>query len=259
MRTVTLYGISDIPKVVPGDDLAKLIAVCSAEDGFLFEDSDVVVIAQKVVSKAEGDLINLRDVTPSEFAHQLAERTGRDPRLCEVYIRESELVLGTNGRMVITRHRLGFENTNACVDRSNVGAIEDEQVALLPIDPDASAQKIREGLRQRTGRDLAVIISDSLGKPDREGAIGMAIGLAGIRHLEEHTGHDLFGNSAGESMMLVDALAGAAGVIMGEMDQGIPVVVIRGVSYTRDDHASIRRLLIPFQKPSFFTNETDTP
>jgi coenzyme F420-0:L-glutamate ligase/coenzyme F420-1:gamma-L-glutamate ligase len=252
LRTISLYGIPNIPRVTAGDDLAAFIAKSARQASFAFEEGDVVVVAQKIVSKAESAIVALQDVVPSPRAIELSKATGRDARLCEIYISESEEVLGTKGTIVITRHRLGFENTNACVDRSNIGPRDEEQVVLLPRDPDASARKIRDGLRTSARCDLAVIISDSLGKPDRDGAIGTAIGIAGIRHLEERRGQDLFGNPASEVAALVDALAAAAGAIMGEMDQGMPVVVIRGVDYTRDDDASIRRLLIPFQKQSFF-------
>jgi coenzyme F420-0:L-glutamate ligase/coenzyme F420-1:gamma-L-glutamate ligase len=139
---------------------------------------------------------------------------------------------------------LGFICTNAGVDRSNIGPETGEHALLLPRDPDASARTIRDKLRALTNCDTAVIISDSFGKPDRDGAIGVAIGLAGIRHLEEHERYDLFGRLRDTSINLVDELAGAAMMIMGETGERLPVVVIRGIPYTRDDSASIRKLLV---------------
>jgi len=238
-----LYVVPDLPLIKQDDDLAQLIYAKSTARGFAFCDGDVVVVTQKIVSKAEGAVLRLSDIEPSAEAEELAQKTGRDARLCEVYLRESQEIISTNGRVVITRHRLGFQCTSAGVDRSNVDS-SGELVALLPHDPDASARKIREGLRTLTGCDVAVIISDSFGKPDREGAIGVAIGLAGIRHLEEHEQQDLFGKESNPWINLVDELAGAAAMLMGETGEGRPVTVVRGVPYTRDESASIRGLLV---------------
>jgi coenzyme F420-0:L-glutamate ligase/coenzyme F420-1:gamma-L-glutamate ligase len=188
MQTISFYGVPDVPRVIAGDDLAVIITSSLDRSRFALLDGDVIVIAQKIVSKAEGAVVRLSDVLPSEPALALAHVTGRDPRLCEIYIRESEEILGTKGSMVITRHRLGFENTNACVDRSNVAPRDEEQVVLLPRDPDASAQGLRANLRERTGRDVAVIVSDSFGKPDRDGAIGTAIGIAAFGTLKNVVG-----------------------------------------------------------------------
>jgi coenzyme F420-0:L-glutamate ligase / coenzyme F420-1:gamma-L-glutamate ligase len=239
-----IYAVPNLPLVEVGDDIAHLIFSAATEDRFVFRDGDVIVVAQKIVSKAEGAVVRLNDVEPSPRAQELAQATGRDPRLCEVYVRESREILGTKDRMVITRHRLGFICTNAGVDRSNIGPEAGELALLLPRDPDASARAIRDTLRALTGCDVAVIISDSFGKPDRDGAIGVAIGLAGIRHLEEHERYDLFGRLRDTSINLVDELAGAAMMIGGETGERLPVVVIRGIPYTRDDSASIRKLLV---------------
>lgn len=239
-----LYAVPNLPVVSEGDDLARLIHVSAIEDGFVFEDGDVIVVAQKIVSKAEGATVRLSDVDPSLRAVELARATGRDARLCEVYLRESREILEIRGTMIVTRHRLGFVCTSAGVDRSNVGPSGAEVVLLLPQDPDASARRIRSRLRSLAGCDIAVIISDSFGKPDRDGAIGVAIGIAGIRHLEEYESCDLFGKESSPQINLIDELAGAASMLMGETGEGRPVVVIRGVPYTRDESASIQRLLV---------------
>jgi coenzyme F420-0:L-glutamate ligase/coenzyme F420-1:gamma-L-glutamate ligase len=146
--------------------------------------------------------------------------------------------------MAITRHRLGFLCTNAGVDRSNAAAPGDDAVVTLPPDPDASARRIRERLRALAGCDIAVIVSDSFGLPDRRGPITLSIGLAGIRRLEERPSRDLYGRPADSALMLVDALAGAAGIVMGETDEAVPAVVVRGARYTRDEAASVRGLLV---------------
>ena len=240
---VGLHAVRGIPLVRRGDDLVAVVCAAASVAGFGWSDGDVVVVAHKIVSKAEGAEVALGEVVPSPRAHELAAATGRDPRLCEVYLQESAEVLGTNGRMVITRHRLGFLCTNAGVDGSNAGPAGEQRVVTLPVDPDASARRLRTGLRARTGRDVAVVVTDSFGLPDRRGAITLAIGLAGIRHLEERESQDLYGRRTHSALMLVDGLAGAAGILMGETDEGTPVVVVRGVRYTRDDAASIRGLL----------------
>src|SRR5947209_4037458 len=212
--TACLYVVPNIPLIQQGQDIAQLIYTKASEDSFRFRDGDVIVVAQKIVSKAEGAVVRLNDVEPSPRAQELAQATGRDPRLCEVYVRESREILGTKDRMVITRHRLGFICTNAGVDRSNIGPDAGELALLLPRDPDASARAIRDKLRALTGCDVAVIISDSFGKPDRDGAIGVAIGLAGIRHLEEHERYDLFGRLRDTSINLFDDRDGSSLGIM---------------------------------------------
>jgi coenzyme F420-0:L-glutamate ligase/coenzyme F420-1:gamma-L-glutamate ligase len=208
--TAGLYAVPNLPLVKPGDDVVQLIWERATSDGFSFRDGDVLIVAHKIVSKAEGAIVHLVDVEPTDRAYDLAKVTGRDPRLCEVIVRESAEILGTNGRMVITRHRLGFLCTKAGVDRSNVGDESGERVVLLPADPDASARYIRNGVRMHAGCDVAVVIIDSFGLPDRSGPIGLAIGIAGIRHLEERESQDLDGRNAQSLLMLVDALAGAA-------------------------------------------------
>jgi coenzyme F420-0:L-glutamate ligase/coenzyme F420-1:gamma-L-glutamate ligase len=241
-----VYAIPGLPLIQKGDDLARVIHERATQYGFSFAEGDVLVVASKVVSKAEGMVVRLADVTPSADAHGLARATGRDPRLCELVIRESAEIYGTSGRMIITRHRLGFHCTNAGVDRSNISLGSEEAAITLPRDPDASARAIRAGLRALSDCSVAVIITDSFGLPDRAGAIGLAIGLAGIRHMEERESHDLYGAPRPSALMLVDALAATATLLMGETDEGQPAVVIRGVSYTQDEAASINGLLVPY-------------
>lgn len=239
-----LYGVPNLPLFKNGDDVGEAIYRAATEDGFVFHDGDIIVVTHKIVSKAEGAFASLADIEPSSGAKELADATGRDPRICELYIRESDEILEVRGRMVVTRHRLGFICTCAGIDFSNVSKHDEGIAILLPKDPDGSAARIRKQLKEFVGVDLAVIISDSFGKTDREGSIGVAIGIAGIRYLEQQDHVDLFGNVSRPSIALVDELAGAASIISGEANESLPVVVIRGVSYTRDESATIKNLLI---------------
>ena len=238
-----LYRVRNIPLVAAGDDIGQIIYRCATQDGFSFEDRDIVVVTHKIVSKAENAIVRLSEIEPGEQAQELAAKTGRDPRLCQVYIDESSEILGVNGRMVITRHKLGFINTVAGVDRSNVAPHALGIVILLPKDPYGSARRIRSCIQALSGKEIAVIIIDSFGKPDRYGAIGTAIGIAGIRHLEERHQQDLFFNPSNPHIALIDELAGAASLLMGESDEGYPVIIVRGVPYTRDENATIAAIL----------------
>jgi coenzyme F420-0:L-glutamate ligase / coenzyme F420-1:gamma-L-glutamate ligase len=243
MRFRALPGI---PLIQPGDDLPAIIARAAEADGLALADGDVVVVAQKVVSKAEGRVVRLADVTPTPEAEELAGRAGRDARLCQLYLDESAAVTEVRGRHVVTVHRLGFVGTGAGVDMSNVAGRAEGYAVLLPADPDASARAIRAGLRDLTGARVAVIVSDSFGSPVREGAIG----IAGIRHAEQPEGDaDLFGNASSPVMNRVDEIAGAASVLMGQTAAARPVIVGRGVPYTADEDASITRLLTPPPAP----------
>lgn len=247
MRFRALPGI---PLIQPGDDLPALIAKAAEADGLALADGDVVVVAQKVVSKAEGRIVRLADVTPTPEAEELAGRTGRDARLCQLYLDESAAVTEVRGRHVVTVHRLGFTGTGAGVDMSNVAGRAEGYAVLLPADPDASARAVRAGLRDLTGATVAVIVSDSFGSPVREGAIGAAIGIAGIRHAEQPQGYaDLFGNPSTPMMNRVDEIAGAASILMGQTAAARPVIVARGVPCTADEDASITRLLTPPPAP----------
>jgi coenzyme F420-0:L-glutamate ligase/coenzyme F420-1:gamma-L-glutamate ligase len=247
---MTFRALPRIPLIQPGADLPVLIIEAAEHDGLTLADGDVVVIAQKIVSKAEGRIVHLADVTPSPRAEKLARLTGRDARLCQLYLDESTAITAVNGRHVVTVHRLGFVGTGAGVDMSNVGERADGNAVLLPADPDASARAIRSAIKDRTGATIAIIICDSFGSPVRDGAIGAAIGIAGIRHVEQpENDADLFGNPSKPMMNRVDEIASAASILMGQTAAARPVVVGRGVPYTVDEHASIARLLTE-QSPS---------
>jgi len=239
-----LYKVPNFPLVNVGDDIAQLIYRCAMNDNFTFEDCDIIVVAQKIVSKAENALVRLSEIVPSEYARELAKKTGRDPRLCQVYLNESKEILETVGRHIITRHRLGFVGTEANVDRSNVALLKEETVSLLPKDPDASARRIRSRMKELSQKEVAVIICDTFGNAYRQGGIGTAIGIAGIRPLEVMDGVDLFGNHKQSATASVDEIAAAASMLMGQANEGTPVVVVRGVKYSVSENASIREILI---------------
>jgi coenzyme F420-0:L-glutamate ligase/coenzyme F420-1:gamma-L-glutamate ligase len=242
---MTFRALPGIPLVEAGENVPALIVKAAENDCFAFADGDVVIVAQKVVSKAEGRIVHLGSVTASDRARKLAHITGRDARLCQLYIDECKAIIDIKGRHVVTIHRLGFQGTGAGVDMSNAGKRSDGYAVLLPTDPDASARAIREHIRDITGATVAVIISDSFGSAAREGAYGAAIGIAGIRHLEEPEGDaDLFGNPSKPVMNRVDEIASAASILMGQTAAAKPVVVGRGIPYTVDEHASLAGLVI---------------
>ena len=238
-------ALPGIGLIESGTDLAAVITKAAEQDGLAFAEHDVIVVAQKIVSKAEGRVVNLADVTATDRAQRLAERTGRDARLCQLYLDEAKAVVNVKGRHVVTVDKRGFLGTGSGVDMSNVGPRADGWAVLLPEDPDASARRIREGIRGRTGVNVAVIVSDSFGSPVRDGAIGTAIGIAGIRYMEAPDGEqDLFGNPSKPIMDRVDEIAAAASILMGQTNAARPVVIGRGVPYTVDEQASITQLLV---------------
>lgn len=241
MKSALLYALENLPLIQLGDNLGELIFERVREIGVL--EGDVFVIAQKVISKAEGAIVDLSTVEPSENAREIAAQTGRDPRLCQVYLNESQELIAVKGRMVITRHRLGFICSSAGVDRSNVAPLGVGKVVLLPKDPDASARKIRNHILKETGKRVAVVINDSCGRDDREGSVGTAIGIAGISAIEIRKKKDLFGNDSRSQIALIDELAAAGSILMGQADEGVPVVLIRGVSYVSADNSSITEIL----------------
>jgi coenzyme F420-0:L-glutamate ligase/coenzyme F420-1:gamma-L-glutamate ligase len=228
---IELVALDGVPEIVPGDDLAGLIADAATTSGVELADADVLVITQKVVSKAEGRLVELASVEPSDLARAWAARWGKDPRQVELVLRESAAIVRmATGGLIISRTRHGLVCANAGVDVSNVGG--GDVASLLPEDPDASAGRIREALRARTGMSPAVVISDSFGRPWRNGIVNVAVGSAGIEVLLDLRGEP---DAAGRDMQatviaVADELASAADLAGGKVEQR-PVVVVRGYAW----------------------------
>jgi len=229
---LTLTGISGIPHVRTGDDLAGLIVSGLESTGLKLVAGDILVITSKLVSKAEGRFVDLRTVTPSNRALDVASQTGKDPRMVELILRESTAISRMRSGVLIVRHRLGFTLANAGIDHSNVGRDTEDWVLLLPEDPDASAAAIRHRLQELTGIAPGVVISDSHGRPFRNGTVGVAIGLAGFPAIWDKRGQrDLYGRELQVTITgLGDELAAAAGLVAGQGAEGVPVVLVRGMT-----------------------------
>lgn len=231
---LTLTALRGVPTIGEGADLAAVIGAAAERTEVALRDGDVLVLAQKIVSKAEGRRVRLASVTPSPRARELARAVDKDPRLVELILAESEEVLRARPGVIIVVHRLGFVLANAGIDASNVEAVEgEESVLLLPADPDASAERLRQGLRAATGAELGVIINDSFGRAWRLGTVGTAIGVAGLpglvdlRGRPDRTGRALRVTEIG----VADELAAAASLLMGQADEGRPVIHVRGFPY----------------------------
>jgi coenzyme F420-0:L-glutamate ligase / coenzyme F420-1:gamma-L-glutamate ligase len=227
-----LFAIPGLPMVRAGDDLPALILAGLERAGQVLQDRDVVVIAQKIVSKAEGRTVDLADVVPSAEAVKLAAEVGKDPRIVEVVLSDSVKVVRSRPNLMIMQHRLGFVMANAGVDQSNVAEADGHHRALLlPLDPDGSAEAIRTALAGHA--DVGVIISDSFGRPWRRGTAGVAIGSAGIPSVIDLRGQpDLFGRILEVSIIgFADEIAAAASLLQGQAAEAQPVVVVRGLNW----------------------------
>lgn len=231
---VRILSVPGIPIIVPGDDLAGLIQQAAENASLAVQDGDIVVVTQKIVSKAEDCLVSLADVTPSPLAEQFARQWDKDARQVEVVLQASRRIVKMDRGVIIAETHHGFICANAGVDRSNMEG--DDVVAVLPPDPDASARAIRDHLREQMGVDVAVIISDTFGRPWREGLVNVAIGLAGMQANVDYTGqYDAQGYELKVTALSVaDELAAAAELVMNKLDN-VPVAVIRGYDYPRGD------------------------
>lgn len=225
-----ILGVGNIPEARPGDDIAGLIATSLQHEGLALEPGDIVVVTHKLVSKAEGRLIDLRTIEPSALARQFAGRYGKDPRQVEVVLRESARIVRMDRGLIIAETRQGFVCANAGVDASNAAGTE--IVTLLPLDPDASAEHIRRGLSEQFDAEIAVIVTDSFGRPWRQGIVNVAVGVAGMTPLLDYRGQlDEHGYELGATVLAVaDEIASAAELVMGKLDRR-PVAIVRGYPY----------------------------
>jgi coenzyme F420-0:L-glutamate ligase / coenzyme F420-1:gamma-L-glutamate ligase len=252
-----LTPLLGIPHIRPGDDLADMLLDSLRQARITLKDGDALVLAQKIVSKAEGRLVSLATVTPSREAGELARESGKDPRLCELILGESRTVLRTRPGTIIVEHRLGFVCANAGIDHSNVtapsgGDSAGEWVLLLPEDPDASAGRIRTRLEQACGARIGVLVIDSHGRAWRLGTVGTTIGVSGLPALVDLRGQpDLYGyNLRITQVGAADELAAAASLVMGQADEGTPAVHARGFPYALRESA-LQELLRPGQDDLF--------
>jgi coenzyme F420-0:L-glutamate ligase/coenzyme F420-1:gamma-L-glutamate ligase len=226
---LSIEALPGIPRVGKGDDLVSLLGDALDQCGRRLADGDVFVIAQKIISKAEGRMVNLADVSPSAETVKLAREVDKDPRLVELILGESDEVVRHREGVLVVAHRLGIVLANAGIDRSNVEG--EDIVLLLPEDPDASAKQIRRGLEARYNVRLGVVISDSLGRAWRNGTVGFAIGASGVETVQDLLGRpDLFSRPLEATVVgHGDELAAAASIVMGQADEGTPVVLISGL------------------------------
>jgi coenzyme F420-0:L-glutamate ligase / coenzyme F420-1:gamma-L-glutamate ligase len=240
---VTLTALPDFPLVGVGDDLSRLVIEGLARAGTVLQAHDVLVLAQKIVSKAEGRYVNLRDVTPSARAHELAKAVGKDARMVELILSESTEVVKHRPGVLVVEHRLGFVMANAGIDQSNiehgdatdhVPDPEQERALLLPLDPDGSCARLKATLDRAFDTDIGVVINDSFGRPWRQGVTGVALGAAGLPSLLDMVGQkDLFGRAMRiTEIAIADEVAAAASLMMGQTDAGQPVVHIRGLRWS---------------------------
>lgn len=245
MRTLQLIPIPNVPLIKPGADLAALLVEILQRNNQALEPGDVLLLAQKIVSKAEDCFVRLNEVTPSERALALAELTHKDPREVEVILWDTAEVVRTRPGLLIVAHRLGFISANAGLDRSNVAPQGEEVVLRLPPDPDGSAARLRDRLAALTGQRLPVLIIDSHGRPWRVGVSGVTIGLAGLNPVADLRGRpDLFGRLLLHTEVnIADQLAAAASLVMGQSDEGCPAVIARGLSYQPDEQARAADIL----------------
>jgi coenzyme F420-0:L-glutamate ligase / coenzyme F420-1:gamma-L-glutamate ligase len=253
--SLIITPLNGIPMIRVGDDLMEIIWKALQENGIILADNDIIVIAQKIVSKAEGRFVKLSEVKPSQRAQELAVSTSKDPRIVELILQESNEIIRTKPGAIIVEHRLGFMCANAGIDRSNIAAGEDEieeQVLLLPKNPDASAQDIRGKIEAISGARIGILIIDSHGRAWRLGTVGVAIGISGLPGLMDMRGHpDLYGWQLRITEIGTgDELAAAASLVMGQADERTPIVHVRGFPYLLRE-ASLSELLRPKDQDLF--------
>jgi coenzyme F420-0:L-glutamate ligase/coenzyme F420-1:gamma-L-glutamate ligase len=244
-----VIGLGGLPEIRPGDDLAALALDACDREEIEPADGDVFVFTQKIVSKTEGRVVSLAGVEPSALASQFAEESGRDPRLVELVLQEARRVVRMDRGILVTETRHGLVCANSGVDVSNLE--EEDSVCLLPEDPDRSAERLRTALTQRTGKSLAVLVTDTFGRPWREGQVNVAIGIAGMEPIADHRGLlDPHGRKLMVSEIAVaDEIAGAAELVMGKLER-VPVAVVRGSSFAPGT-GGLARLLRPREQDLF--------
>lgn len=251
MNPVQIIAVENLPLITKGDNLGQLLCEAAKKQNTPVKENDIVVITHVAVSKAEGNVVNLDEIVPSEKALEIARKVDKDPALVEVILRETKEIVRMGPNSLITETKHGIVSANAGVDRSNLKG--DRNVALLPQNPDASAQNVRQEIKKLTGCTVAVIVSDTHGRPLRMGEINVAIGIAGIKPIRDRRGEkDLFGYVLRiKQTCIADELASAAELVIGQANEGIPVAIIRGYSYQTAENVSARDLTRPKEKDLF--------
>ena len=241
MGTLTVIPVPDIPMVQPGDDLVDIVSSCMEKAGLAFQEDDVLVLAQKIISKSEGCFASVNDMEPSPEAIAIAKETGKEQDFVELVLRQSNDVVRTGPNVLIVEALTGIVMANAGIDRSNIDRGKEDDIALLlPVDSDLSARKLREQFIAKSGATIAVIVADSVGRAWRYGTFAMAIGCSGIEPLDDQRGDvDMFGHTLRVTeIALADQVAAAANLVMGEASEGIPAAIVRGLEYPRSERPS---------------------
>jgi coenzyme F420-0:L-glutamate ligase/coenzyme F420-1:gamma-L-glutamate ligase len=249
---IQVVGLAGVPMVKAGDDVGSLIVTAAGKNDAEIDDGDILVVAQKVISKAEDRIVEIGSVQPSEQALQIASATGKDPRIVQLVLGESKRFLKASNQILIVKDRRDLVNINAGIDKSNVEGVH--RYALLPVDPDKSAVRLRDRIRELTGKKVGVIVTDTYSRAFRRGQVNFAIGLAGIQPFIDYRGHrDLFGYILQVKFTAVaDELASAAELVMGQGAEGIPVVIIKGFdSVVSDESSPCKDLLIDAEEDLF--------
>lgn len=248
---IQIIDVKGLPILKEGDNLAKLICNAAKQQKTPIQEGDILVITHVVVSRTEENIVNLNSVVSSDFAKSFAQRFDKDPALIETVLRESRSIVRMGNGKLITETKHGFICANAGVDQSNVPG--ERNVALLPENPDRSAQEIRRKIMRLTGKDVTVIISDTQGRPLRKGEINVAIGVAGISPIRDRRGEkDLFGYTLRvKKTAIADELSSAAELVIGQADEGTPVAIIRGYEYPKSERARATDLIRPREEDLF--------
>ncbi|NHI92694.1 MAG: coenzyme F420-0:L-glutamate ligase [Candidatus Lokiarchaeota archaeon] len=246
--------VPNFPLINPGDDIAQLILNSLKDASIDLDDNDIFVIAQSIISKAENRIIDLQSITPSYDALNYAKIIDKNPKFIELILKESNKILKYSSKAIIVENKLGFVCANAGIDQSNSGNVD--HVTLLPLDPDESARQIQKKIEEKTGKKIAIIISDTQGRPFRNGAINVGIGIAGFKDpIQNYKGQkDLFGYILQTTEVnIIDELASAAELIMGESNEGFPVILIKGYKFPRGTSTS--KTLIRNKKEDLFRDD----
>lgn len=251
VNKIQIIPVQGLPLIKKDDNLGQMLVDATEKQETPIQEGDMIVITHVMVSKAEGNIVNLDSVEPSELAKKIAKETEKDPALVEVVLREAKSIARMGNGNIITETKHGWYCANSGVDRSNVPG--ERNVAPLPVDPDKSAKEIRKKIKQATGKDVAIIISDTHGRPLRDGEINVAVGVAGFKPIRDRRGErDLYGYILRvKRTAIADELASAAELVIGQADEGIPAAIVRGYAYAKSEDAKASELIRPKEKELF--------